>query len=500
MKPFLRKSITLIAFLLVLVLVFAACGRDNGSVTTDTPPPPVAGNNDVTPPPPPPDNDDPATAAEDAPRLGGIHQPRDLGGRTIMVTSYFDNAIAFTAQDWEEPDPATADNYFIDRLIWDNARRVEQEFNISLDSTNIYIHDLVAALTTSVMAGDAIGDIVFLNGDMILSAVIGDLIMPITGINLPNSDFLGPQIFGRPINDLHNEYWAFVGRGGVSIHNVMMGVNLDIIHAIGAQNPVDLYNQGRWTWDAALEIMRMATRDTTGDGVFDQWGIAAQPGDLINAFIATNDGILVDDNFIYAFDHPNTVEALEFMETIFREGLWQYDPILGINVGDWARNFFAYQEGRAALFISILWGMNDGNLPFEFAVVPFPTGPSNTTGAVQAGGWGGGYTLPFGSSWAPEDLLMIVEEFWAWPGDEPELLLEEGIGWPRSVFLTEEDVQRHLSINTKTTMDVGNTVPQFNWIFGTFANHFANGTMTVMEAIEAYRGPQQELLDLFFPR
>lgn len=78
---------------------------------------------------------------------------------------------------------------------------------------------------------------------------------------------------------------------------------------------------------------------------------------------------------------------------------------------------------------------------------------------------------------------MIVEEFWAWSGDEPHIMTEDALGWPRIIFLTEEDVQRHLATTTRSTMDIGNTVSEYNWVFGGFANYFALGEMTVMQVI-----------------
>ena len=494
-----RKSIFLVIAMLILVLTFVACNRDGGTGAVDAPTQAV----DEPPAPPPeqppaPEADDP-TAEPVGDGIWRLRTPVDMGGRTLVVASDWGNGMPYTWVGRDEPDPATAGNYFIDRLQWNNAQRVFADYNFNFEYVHIVDGGITAALTASVMAGDPIGDLVFLGGGGILSGIVGDLIRPASVAYFPGSDIFGPQIYGRVTQAAFGEPWAFYYTA-VSPHVWMMGVNLDIINAIGAPNPVDLYNEGRWTWDAALEIMRMATRDTTGDGVFDQWGIAGQPGDLVIHFIATNDGPLVDDDLNYAFDHPNTLAALELMETIFREGLWQYDPVLGVDPGDWARNFFAFQEGRAALFKSILWGMNDGDLPFEFAVIPFPTGPNNTSGATWSSGWGGGLTIPYGTSWEPSDMLRITEAFLSWPGEETELIIEGGLGWPRGVLPTEEDVQRWAANGFRARTDIGRVVPQYYWVGGTFTYHFANQTMNVMQVVEAYRAPQQELLDLFFGR
>ena len=491
-----------------LSLGLMGCTGDDNNANDVTPPAVV----EETPPPAPPAQATEPTEDEEDDRdwptvdqtpypIGAsvrIHEPVDLGGAVIRVGAFWGYGLPYAAYDGEEPDPATADNYFIERLVWDNAMRVRSEFNIDMQAIDVDQAYAMATLTSSVMAGDAFADLVFLGGGGQLSAIVGDLIHPLSTIDLPGSDILGPQVYGRMVNEpFDGEWWAFLYRG-IDQHARLMGVNLDVINALGLPNPVDLYNSGQWTWDNALHIMREATRDTTGDGLVDQWGIAGQPADIFNAFIAANDGPLVDAELNYAFDHPNTVEALEFLETIFTEGLWETDPNQPPDGGDWGRNFFAFHDGNSALFSAVLWGMNGGDLPFEFAVVPFPTGPSNTAGYTWGSGWGGGFVIPHSGSIEPRDLIMVADEFFSWPGDEPDLMDEGNLETSRQVWLTEDDLWRQVAAAETVRMDVGNTVPEFYWILGYFADHFIHQTMTVQQAIEAYRAPQQELLNSFF--
>jgi len=489
------KALFVIA-LLVFALGFAtACNRDNEDEAEPTqaavtPPPPVATNGgngeDVT-------GEDETPAGRSGP---GIHEPVDFGGRTLYVGCWWDNALPSAAMGWDEPDPAESTNYFIDRLIWENAQRVRSEFNVVLDNMTLGYGDMLPTLKSSVMAGAAFADVIMLSGGMQLSAHQGDLIVPIMDINLPNSDILGSQLYGLPLNPFEGVYLAIMCQRPY-LNAFSIGVNMDIINSIGAPNPQELYRQGRWTWDAALEIMRMATRDTTGDGVFDQWGIAGQPGDLMFLFVGSNDGPMIDENRQFALDHPNTVEALEFMNIVFAEGLWQYDPVQGIDTGAWERNFFAFMEGNSALWAATTWAMNDGDLPFEFLGVPFPLGPSNTSGNTTVGGFRQAFTFPHSANWASADVLMIIEEFWSWPAGDPELKLESE-QWPRHIWQTEECVQHIFTTGQRRGFDMGMVVPQYSWIFGTFVMNFINNEATPMQAIESVRASQQELIDNFF--
>jgi len=489
MKAFSRNSGKILVLLLMLAMLFVtACNRNNEEDPDEAGTTNVNGGT----------ANGPVVTDPDAPTLGGIHQPRDMGGRTLIGASpWGGSAINAANAFWdEEPDPATATNYHTERLIWDNGVRVREEFNVNIES--VQVEEIMAALTISVLAGDALADSILLPGGYILSGIIGDLLVPISSINLPASDVLGSRIYASPGSEFQGQYYS-VHYNGINNHIPLIGVNLDLIRAIGAPNPVDLFNAGQWTWDAALDIMRMATRDTTGDGIMNQFGIAGQPADILRHFVAANDGFLVDDNMNYAFDHPHTIEALEFLEIIFREGLWDYDREFGANIADWGRNFFSFQNGDAALFHAILWGI--GEPSFDFAIVPYPIGPSNNRGYTWGGGWGASWVIPHATTnWEPEEVLIILEELFSWPDGEPELIAEGQINHARTIWPTEEDVQRQILASHSGRLCVGGTVPEYYWIFGNFAGHFLEQSMTVLQAIEAYRPTQQELLDNFFGR
>ena len=498
MKATLRKASVVLVIMLVAVLVFAACNRDGGTTAPATP----ATTDDPAPPPPPAaptDDGEEAAPVVEEPARQGLHDPIDFGGRTLMVGCWWDNALPFAIMGWEEPDPATAGNYFIDRMIWDNGVRVRETFNINVDQVTLEYGEMLPTLTSSVMAGAPFADIVMLSGGMTLSAYLGDLILPAADVQLANSDILGAQLYGFTLNRFRGKDLSFAPAQPY-MNAFVMGVNMDIINAIGAPNPQELYAQGRWTWDAALEIMRMATRDTTGDGMIDQFGIAGQPGDIIGLFVGSNDAPTVSPTDQYYLDHPHVVEALEFTENIFREGLWEYDRAHGFDVGNWSVNFWAFHEGNAALFPAVTWAMNDGDLPFEFIGVPWPLGPSNTSGNSTTGGFRQAWTLPHGSGWDPAHIFTICEEFWSWPGDEPDLMFEGELGWPRSIWMTEDCVQNQVMAGRNRNSCIGHVVPQYLWIWGSFVNHFANQEMTVMQAVEHHRAPQQELLDQFLAR
>jgi len=500
MKTFSRTTSIIITTLVVLTLLFlSACNRSNNSEDNDGA---ETYTNDIPPPPPaPPSQNDNVdtnllptdTPARYIPTYGILHQPIDLGGRTIRVAST-GNEIPFSggplgASNGAEPDPATAENYRIDRMVWDNAQRVRHSFNFEIENV-LFPHDpfsIFNALQTSVMAGNPVADIALLFSLNNIPAIMDDIIVPLDSLNLPNSDVLGPQVFGRVESELFGERWSFV-YNAPELGLAVMWVNLDIINAIGAPNPVDLYNRGQWTWDAWLEIMRIATQDTTGSNNINQFGISDSPDIIIGGLIAANDGRIVSDNFEWDMGSPNALEAIEFAEIIYREGLSER-VFMGPNV---------IRAGNTAFFFAPLGILVDDYLPFEFAVVPFPAGPSNTTGNTSIGIWNNGFVFPQGSAWNQAEVLMVIEEFWAWPRDAHELIFEANLGWARNLLPTDDDLHRMLHAGRYTNFCISWMINDLVFAYFNFANYFRTQEMTAAQAVDMYRASQQEILDNFF--
>lgn len=484
MKKFGRIVVLLLVFVLVF---FTACARNVEDDTTA----PTPGQQQ------PVENGGEADTVEPKPLAGRIHEPRDFGGRTLTFGAWWEDA--FTEVMWgDEPDPATTMDYAVARMMWDNARRVEEVFNVNFEQVVVTFGDFLPTLQASILSGEPFADVVILEGHHQMEA-IGSLIQPLDVANLPGSDILGSQVYAGPATRDENHIWAF-NPHTVFAEAFVLGINLDIINAEGLPNPVDLFEAGEWTWDAMLDIMRRATRDTDGDGVDDQFGIAGQPGDIIQHLLGANDGVMVDADLNYGFTHPNSVATLEFAETIFHERLWASEAGGIMEGGHWDRNFHSgKREANAALFTTVVWGLQNAPPAFDFAVVPFPKGPNNTSGNTGLTGTRQAWAVPVGTSWDVADILIVLEELLAWPGDHPELLFLAGpIDWMRENFRTEDDVQRAIYAGTRLATDVGNDVAQYYWVLGMFASAFWNREMDVMQAIEYHRGPQQEMLDQRF--
>jgi len=489
-----KATITAIT-IIVAALLLTSCGSNDNNggyvsedlVENDIPPPPLS-----TPPPPTVSEtyevDTPTPAPPPATRYipthGVLHQPVDLGGRTIRLATFFEDTLFGFG---DEPDPATAANYTAQRMMWDNAQRVQHSFNVEFELVYIQMefdHEVVLnELRTSVAAGAPVGDVAHLVGFNKIHAISEDILIPLDSIDLPGSDILGYQLFAETVAELFGERWSF-SRRAPDLNAVMLGVNLDIINSIGAPNPVELYNHGEWNWQNFLDIMRLATAsDPVLFGICTRAGIMGS--EISRMLIVANDGRMVSDDFEWDLLHPNTLEALEFAELLFNEGLVSRA---------WNNG---HARANAPFFAATANSIAFANIPYEHALLPMPTGPSNTSGTVSAGGWEFGYVLPQGSAWDSAELLMIMEELFAWPGDI--VLLEDfQFGW-FSEYFPADDLERALAAGRNSVFCVSLAI---DGLFFSFSDYFEvelqRGNMTLLEIIEHFRAPYQAILDEFF--
>lgn len=156
----------------------------------------------------------------------------------------------------------------------------------------------------------------------------------------------------------------------LDIYPVPAWVNLTLFAEAGLPSVKEL-GVGGWTWDYALEAFRKLTRDTTGDGKPDQWGITDAYG-LISRWIALKQaggGIFdrdVDPTRAILTD-PRTLQGFEWVYEMYRQG---------INAQDYEMPFVQGKTG--VCFTGPTWiGHLNESASFSWDVAPPFRGPDN---------------------------------------------------------------------------------------------------------------------------
>lgn len=133
--------------------------------------------------------------------------------------------------------------------------------------------------------------------------------------------------------------------------------------------PYALWKAGKWDWDHLESLARKLTKDTSGNGEIDRWGL----GNWFTRAFAYMNGVTfteIDEhgNGKLNFNDPRVVEALTFLEKAKTAGWYQQDNSI-CQEGIQNRTLAMYME-REYYPVNIVSKTDD-----EICYVPLPVGP-----------------------------------------------------------------------------------------------------------------------------
>ena len=219
---------------------------------------------------------------------------------------------------------------------------------------------------------------------------------PIDVVNAGNYEFplFAMKKYAQPIDDLvdvtlpcmdqavmdgfkyKGKYYVVSSAGAAN--PLMIYYNKNMFENEGMEDPLELYQEDKWTTDKMKEIAMKFTRDTNGDGVYDQWGMTAWYrwvffGSCGASVCKINDKGLFELNMD---DNPALVEALELIQSA-----WYKDKWLGSIQGSIYDTFYTQKAAMLNEFtwagVNILKAKEDGKFAFDVGVAPFPYGKAN---------------------------------------------------------------------------------------------------------------------------
>ena len=416
---------------------------------------------------------DSSYTADDVDEYEHIEIIRDLGGREIRIAAAW-AYLPFTTGG-VEPNRASSLNYTLDRAIYDQIQLSSVQYNVVLTALHIDHNMIMPTLEASVAAGAPFADMVLLAGEMVLPAITGDLIYALEEFTT-QADFFGTEGFPRATSEFAGFHWT-IAPYAMTFDGTFLGVNLDIVRSIREENPVTSYDSGYWTYERFMEIMQAAV-----DAGY--YGISGIPGDIISHLVASNGGAFVNPNFTVDYNNPRTIEAFDIAGQIFADGLWQ----TGKGYHNFHGNLFAFMDGQSLFFPLSVWVVREENIPFPFAVVPFPKGAEGDGSYSFMRGFDMGLAIPRGTP-NPADVLTVFESISVF-AEERDRTYVAGI------FRTERDGNRAMGIlQEQGKFDISMSIPQFHWMYGIMAQEFANGNWNGRTAANRVLRPQQEVLD-----
>lgn len=141
-------------------------------------------------------------------------------------------------------------------------------------------------------------------------------------------------------------------------------LNLDLIDKAGVDSPIELANNGEWTWDAFEETAKAITDlggGVKGFGANSWW---ANWGYFVNS---AGGSFFTEDRTACNLDSDESVAGIEYLQ-----GLYEDD--LGVAFGEDAEP--GYKTGKVGMFINGRWATPGSReiTDFNWDVAPLPTG------------------------------------------------------------------------------------------------------------------------------
>ncbi len=348
--------------------------------------------------------------------------------------------------------------------------------------------ELRETMTSRLMGGEADYDVWMLPHVQFWPMAAQGALYPLNLI-LPEEYYAGLTRSAQEIADvfsIKDEKYSF-GLGGLPTGYFVW--NVDLFERENLTPLDELWENDEWTWDKMEELAIQATRDTSGDGVIDQYGL-----DETNPifFLLANDGRItreIDQERVFTLGEEQAVYALE--------KIYEWNEVLEIADGQWgAPEFIAGNRAMAGLE---QWQIEQLPEQMEdtFSVVPYPRGPHAErhrfpSSAVE------GYFLP-ASSANPEGLVAL--HHFLWPVEEAiedseeyytdispdrvsyEAFMDGEENWSGEVYAAEGILGSFWEGDTP----VGSAISSIIW-----------GGESAVSSIEAVNEPAQSLLDDIF--
>lgn len=490
MKKTSKKIIALILCVAMTMLSLAACGgnakESSGDNAKATPTTAAKG-----------DKEEAAATATPTPTPEPVdpYPAFDFGGRTIKVGIWWDYYYTSDHTDISA-DPKVV-NTETAQMRLDNVRRVEEKYNCKIQFINFGWDGIKTSITTSITAGTPECDIYLTDLQFGIPAVQNGLAQDLKSIAPAYTDLFGEQKIVKPLEGLGGTY--FFTEQGVPQNGIFLGYNATMLNDLGLEDPQTLYKEGKWTWEKFAELAKAGTRDIDADGTTDIYGFGGIFSDLINGLVMNNGGNIAAEK-TEGLSLPQTVEAFDFIDRLYNKD----QSARPWNGDDWNDNLLAWSDGKVMFWTAQAWSLDQevkaaidegAELPFEYKVVPYPTGPSGdgTIYSPVSGNW---YIIPVGVQ-EPDKVLQIFEEFLNWHKGDAEL--RDDPTWFEACFQSMEDVELAYSTGKNLKLDIWGSLGDYfslsNMIWWPVV---VNKDTTVAQAIESAKPVLQDALNYFY--
>ena len=419
-----------------------------------------------------------------------LHEPKDLGGRTIKIGLWWDE---YWDSNYQTLDDVTAaggsySNSETMQMKLDKIRDIESRWNCRIEWVNLGWDGITESINTSITAGTPDCDIYLADPQFGIPAALNGYAQKISSYAPADSDILNDQVVLRPFNVLgSNEYLMCTSDNYIIPSGACyMAYNAKMLDELNLEAPEALAEKGEWDWEKFAEYALACTRDTDGDGNMDTYGYGSVFTDTISAFLASNNAAIANST-TEGLSDSKTVEVFNFLDR-----LYNVDGSARPYQDDWNNDQLALFQGQVAFSIVRPYMLIDNapNVDFDIRICPLPIGTSGD-GTRMPVILVNSYFIPIGVEDA-ESVYLVFEEMQNWFDgdtyyrDDPE--------WFESAFVDLDQVDLAYQEGSKTGDDLWNSIPGLD-VGAVFYGVYVNKDQTVSQAIESQKQIVQDGLD-----
>lgn len=428
-------------------------------------------------------------------RQGGavvLHEPKDLGGRTIKIGLWWDEYWDSNYQTLEDVTAAggSYSNSETMQMKLDKIREIESRWNCKIEWVNLGWDGIMESINTSITAGTPDCDIYLTDPQFGIPAVLNGYAQKISVFAPADSDILNDNVVLTPFSVLGSDEYLMCTSDNYTIPTgaAYMAYNADMLDSLNLEAPEKLAERGEWTWEKFAEYALACTRDTDGDGNTDTYGYGTVWTDTVSAFLASNNAAIAN-SATEGLSDSKTVEVFNFLDRLYNvDGSARpYDN------DDWDYQLNGIFQGQVAFSMVKPYQLIDqaGNIDFEIHICPLPVGTSGD-GSQTPVMLVNSYFIPIGVEDA-ESVYLVFEEMQNWFDgdtyyrDDPE--------WFESAFASLEQVELGYQEGAKTNDDLWHSIDSNGAVGEVWYGIFVNKDMTVSQAIESKKQVLQDTLD-----
>lgn len=420
-----------------------------------------------------------------------LHEPKDLGGRTIRIGLWWDEYWDSNYKTLEDVTNAGGKypNSETMQMKLDKIREIEERWNCRVEWVNLGWDGIMTSINTSITNGTPDCDIYMTDPQFGIPAVLNGYAQKISGYAPADSDIRSSQIVLRPFAVLGNDDYLMCTSDNYLIPSggSYMVYNASMLDSLNLEAPEKLAERGEWDWEKFAEYALACTRDVDGDGNTDTYGYGACWTDTVSAFLASNNAAIANSG-TQGLSDPKTVEVFNYLDR-----LYNLDGSARPNQDDWDNNWQALFQGQVAFSVARPYRLIDETpkVDFDVRICPLPVGTSGD-GSQSPIILVNSYFIPIGVS-DPESVYLVFEEMQNW--FDSDTYYRDDPEWFESAFVDLDQVELAYQEGRKSNDDMWSNIDKDNAVGAVFYGVCVNKDMTVSQAIESNKQILQDELD-----